>query len=137
MANFEVKGIVKHVGPIIIVSETFKKRDLILTIDYEGDYAQPLKFEAHQDKVNDANLKEILPGDIITISGNFQGREWLNPKNNITEVFNTLKIWKIAINKTTRAAAAGAPPVYSAPPLEYAPPVDLNGAPGDEDDLPF
>lgn len=145
MAKFEFDGIVKHVGPITTnEAGTFRKRELILTIDYEGEYPQTVVVEAVQDKCDDLNLNEVIPGDIVTVHGNFAGREWLDPKSGITKVFNTLRFWKLNIKKTTKTATAGAKPQYSAPPAQAGPPAGMtpppaaNGIPeGEEDDLPF
>jgi len=137
MASFEIKGIVKHVGPTVETGteRKFRKRDLILTIDYEGDYPQTILIEAAQDKCDDANLNSCVPGDIVTVSGNFRGREWFNEKKGLTQVFNTLSLWKIAI-ETKKKTAAGAPPVYSVP-SDYTPPANLNTEANEETDLPF
>lgn len=117
MATNDVKGIVKFVGPVVFsgAENKFRKRDLILTTDYEGDYPQTIIIEAAQDRCDEANLNEVIPGDIVTVSYSLRGREWVDPKTGLTKVFNTLSYWKMAINKTTAGKVAGAPPVYAAP----------------------
>lgn len=131
MASFEVKGTVEHVGAIEQVSDSFRKRDLILNIDEESDYPQTIKIEAAQAKCDDTNLNEVRKGDSVTVSVNLRGRVWDNVAKNRKEVFNTLQYWKLSINQTV--AAAGKPQAN----MTYSAPAPVDTTQDDSDGLPF
>lgn len=121
----EIKGKVHEVGAIQQVSETFKKRDLVVEYAENPSYPEYIKFEALQDKT--ALLDALKPGDEVEVSFNLRGRPWTN-REGVTSYFNSLVVWRITA-LTNNAAAAAAP--------AYAPPVDLNARAGEDDDLPF
>lgn len=118
----ELKGKVHEIGALQQVSETFKKRDLIIEYAENPTYPEYIRFEALQDKT--ALFDNLKVGDNIEVAFNLRGRPWTD-KTGKTSYFNSLVVWRInALNATSTTP-------------EYAPPVDLNSAPGDEDDLPF
>lgn len=102
MASFKFeKAIVVGVGPIQEVSQSFKKRELIISIDNDGQYPQKISIEAVQDKCNDQNLNEVRIGDEVTVDINIRGNEWFDQSKNITKYFNQLVYWKMSINRTS------------------------------------
>ncbi len=121
----EIKGKVHEVGATQQVSETFKKRDLIVEYAENPTYPEYIRFEALQDKT--ALLDTFKAGDEVEVFFNLRGRPWTD-KAGKTSYFNSLVIWRI------NAVAAGAP---SASSPAYAAPVDVSNAPGEDDDLPF
>lgn len=121
----EIKGKVHEIGALQQVSETFKKRDLIIEYAENPTYPEYIRFEALQDKT--ALFDSLKQGDDVEVSFNLRGRPWTD-KTGKTSYFNSLVVWRI--NALTANAAAAATPAY-------APPADLNSAPGEEDDLPF
>ncbi|TKC07637.1 DUF3127 domain-containing protein [Pedobacter frigoris] len=121
----EIKGKVHEIGALQQVSETFKKRDLIIEYAENPTYPEYIRFEALQDKT--ALFDTLKQGDDVEVSFNLRGRPWTD-KAGKTSYFNSLVVWRI------NALQAGAP-VASTP--AYAPPADLNSAPGEDDDLPF
>jgi len=120
----EIKGKVHEVGATQQVSETFKKRDLIVEYAENPTYPEYIRFEALQDKT--ALLDTFKAGDEVEVFFNLRGRPWTD-KTGKTSYFNSLVIWRI------NAIAAGAPAATPA----YAAPVDVSNAPGEDDDLPF
>lgn len=120
----ELKGKIHEIFPVHNVSDTFKKRDIVIEYAENPTYPEYIKFETHQDKVN--VLDKYKKGDEVEVSFNLRGRPWTN-KDGIISYFNSLVLWRIN--------AVGADNGYVAP--EYAPPADLSVEPGDEDDLPF
>ena len=121
----EIKGKVHEVGATQQISETFKKRDLIVEYAENPTYPEYIRFEALQDKT--ALLDTFKAGDEVEVFFNLRGRPWTD-KTGKTSYFNSLVIWRI------NAVAAGAP---SAAAPAYAAPVDVSNAPGEDDDLPF
>ncbi|MDR6785920.1 hypothetical protein ABIE26_004611 [Pedobacter africanus] len=121
----EIKGKVHEIGALQQVSETFKKRDLIIEYAENPTYPEYIRFEALQDKT--ALFDSLKQGDDVEVSFNLRGRPWTD-KAGKTSYFNSLVVWRI--NALTNSAAAASAPAY-------APPADLNSAPGEEDDLPF
>ena len=121
----EIKGKVHEIGALQQVSETFKKRDLIIEYAENPTYPEFIRFEAIQDKT--ALFDSLKPGDEVEVSFNLRGRPWTN-KEGVTTYFNSLIVWRLTTLTNTPAAAA-------AP--QYAAPVDLNAKAGEEDDLPF
>jgi len=122
----ELKGKVHEIGALQQVSETFKKRDLIIEYAENPTYPEYIRFEALQDKT--ALFDSLKTGDDVEVSFNLRGRPWTDKTGKVS-YFNSLVVWRI--NALTNNAG-GAP---STP--EYAPPANLNNAPGEEDDLPF
>lgn len=126
--DMEIKGKVHEIGAIQQVSETFKKRDLILEYAENPTYPEYIRFEALQDKT--ALFDSLKPGDEVEVSFNLRGRPWTN-KDGVTSYFNSLVVWRITALTNTAAAPATA----TAP--QYAAPVDVTTAAGEDDDLPF
>jgi len=121
----EIKGKVHEIGATQQVSETFKKRDLIVEYAENPTYPEYIRFEALQDKT--ALLDTFKAGDEVEVFFNLRGRPWTD-KTGKTSYFNSLVIWRI------NAVAAGAP-AASTP--AYAAPVDVSNTSGEDDDLPF
>ena len=95
------KAFVEYVGPTVQVSDSFRKRELIIKIDAETQYPQLIKIEAGQAKCDDEKLNEVRQGDEIDVYINLRGNQWLNPKTGVNEIFNQLSYWKMDIKRTT------------------------------------
>jgi len=122
----EIKGKVHEIGALQQVSETFKKRDLIIEYAENPTYPEYIRFEALQDKT--ALFDTLKQGDDVEVSFNLRGRPWTD-KTGKTSYFNSLVVWRINALSATAAAAAPTP--------AYAPPADLNSSAAEDDDLPF
>ncbi|PRY53931.1 uncharacterized protein DUF3127 [Arcticibacter pallidicorallinus] len=120
----DIKGKVHEISPVMNVTETFKKRELVIEYAENPSYPEYIKFEALQDKVN--LFDNVKPGDQVEVFFNLRGRPWTD-RNGKTAYFNTLVVWRIN-------ALSGAAPEASTP--EYAPPADFNSS-AQDDDLPF
>lgn len=116
----EIKGRVHEIGATQQVSETFKKRDLIVEYAENPTYPEYIKIEAMQDKTNLFDAVKV--GDQVEVSFNLRGRAWTD-KTGKTSYFNSLIAWRINVLSAGQAAAT-------------PPPVDLS-TPADDDDLPF
>lgn len=86
----EIKGKVKVVNLEQVISEKFKKRELVVTTN--DTYPQDILIQFIQDKCN--LLDNLLPGDEITVHFNLRGREWVDPKGG-SKYYNTIEGWKI------------------------------------------
>ncbi|WP_443937333.1 DUF3127 domain-containing protein [Pedobacter sp. MW01-1-1] len=121
----EIKGKIHEVGATQQISETFKKRDLIVEYAENPTYPEYIRFEAMQDKT--ALLDAFKAGDEVEVFFNLRGRPWTD-KTGKTSYFNSLVIWRI--NAVSGAQAAPATPAYATP-------ADVSNTPGEDDDLPF
>jgi len=97
----EITGTVKAVGTTEQVSEKFKKRDLVLTIDEATEYPQFIPIQATQD--NCVKLDEIRVGYNVTVSANFRGNEYKE------KFYLSLQLWKFNINQTSGTPTQQAP----------------------------
>jgi len=75
------------------VSEKFKKREFVLTIEEQTPYPQPLIIQVTQDKC--AILDQFTEDDEIKVQFNLRGREWEGPQG--TKFFNTIEAWRIEL----------------------------------------
>lgn len=121
----EVKGKVYEVSPTMQVTESLKKRELILEYIENPQYPEYLKFEAIQDRC--ALLDNVKIGDDVEVFFNLKGRPWTD-KTGKKSYFNSLQLWRV------NALAAGA---GSATTPEYAAPSSDISSSNDDDDLPF
>jgi hypothetical protein len=120
----ELKGRVHEIGALQQVSETFKKRDIIIEYAENPTYPEYIKFETMQDKTS--LLDKLKVGSDVEVSFNMRGRPWTD-KAGKTSYFNSLVIWRIS--ELGNSAAANTP--------QYSPPADVSNQGGEEDDLPF
>jgi len=90
---FKVTGTIKFIGETINVTEKFSKRDLVITD--QSMYPQDISFQVSQD--NCQLLDPFVNGDLIEVSFNLRGREWINPTTGEVKYFNTLDAWKIEV----------------------------------------
>lgn len=119
--SFEIKGTVHEVGDTQQVSETFKKRDLIVEYAENPSYPEYIKFDLLQDKTE--LLNDIKAGDEIEVAFNLRGRLWTN-KEGQTSCFNSLNVWRLKKLSHTNSHQSQAP--------TFQPPTN-----NDDDDLPF
>lgn len=89
----EVKGKVKVVNPEVVVSASFRKRELVVTT--EEQYPQFILIEFAQDKCDLLNGLNV--GDSVTVHINLKGREWINPQGE-AKYFNQINGWKLDVN---------------------------------------
>ncbi len=121
-------------GRIKMIDETktygnngFRKREVVVTT--EEQYPQHILVEFVQDKTDLLNSYQV--GQLVKISINLRGREWVNPQGE-TKYFNSVQGWRIEnLESTTNDQEM--PP---APPMEaFEPAEELSEE--DHDDLPF
>lgn len=86
----EVVGKIKVIGETLQVTDSYKKRDLVVTTDEQ--YPQHISIEFAQDKTS--LLDNRIVGEEVKVSINLGGREWINPQGE-TKYFNSVKGWRI------------------------------------------
>lgn len=121
-------------GRIKVIDETktygnngFRKREVVVTT--EEQYPQHILVEFVQDKTD--LLNSYQAGQLVKISINLRGREWVNPQGE-TKYFNSIQGWRIE-NLEAAGNAENMPPV---PPMEAFEPAE-EFSEEDHDDLPF
>ncbi len=85
-----ILGKIKVINPTTDISETFKKRELVVTT--EEQYPQHVLIEFIQTKCS--VLDDFKIGDNVNVSINIKGKEYIN-KDGITNYFNQIQGWKI------------------------------------------
>lgn len=86
----EISGKIKVINPTKEVSDTFKKRELVVTT--EEQYQQHILIDFIQDKC--AILDSYNVGDAVSVSINVRGKEHTT-KDGEVKYFNQLQGWKI------------------------------------------
>jgi len=124
----EVQGRIKMIDETKTYGNNgFRKREVVVTT--EEQYPQHILVEFVQDKCDLLNNYSV--GQMVKISINLRGREWVNPQGE-TKYFNSIQGWRIE-NLQQKQGSDNMPPV---PPMEaFEPADDLNEE--DHDDLPF
>lgn len=92
----DIKGKVHEVLETQNVTDTFKKREIVVEIAENPQYPEYVKFEAIQDRCS--LLDNAKVGDDIEVFFNLKGRAWTD-KNGKKQYFNTLQIWKVEITE--------------------------------------
>ncbi|QRE03540.1 DUF3127 domain-containing protein [Flavobacterium psychrophilum] len=123
----EISGKIKVISDDIKVSESFTKRELVITTNEQ--YPQSILIEFVQDKCD--LLDPYKVGEEVKVSINLGGREWVNPQGE-TKYFNSIKGWRVERLSPAQAPSTQAP-ANQEKPKEYAPPATEEK----HDDLPF
>ncbi len=122
----ELKGKIHEISETIQVTETFKKREVVIEYAENPQYPEFIKFEATQDRCS--LLDNVKIGDQVEIFFNLRGRPWTD--NTGKKVyFNSLQLWRLNA-LTSNSANNNLNDSLSAP-------ADFANSSIDEDDLPF
>ena len=119
----EFNGTIHKICDAVHISDTFKKRDVVLTIVNTGkdgvDYPEFISFQFVQDKCDLLNDKK--EGDAVQVLFNLKGRKWISPQGE-EKYFNTLDAWQIHMDQQEPASPPQASPSKMAE-LPKEPPV--------------
>jgi ribosomal protein L3 len=85
-----IKGQIKAVKETVQVTDSFKKREFVITTN-EDKYPQDILFQLSQDKVS--LLDTIQVNELVEVDFNLRGRGF--EKDGVTKYFNSLEAWKI------------------------------------------
>ncbi len=127
----EIRGKVHEIGEVQQVTDTFKKRDLIVEYAENPQFVEYIAFEATQDRT--AIFDNLSVGEEVEVSFNLRGRPWTN-REGVTKYFNSLVAWRV--NKVTTTPVPGSVGT-TAPQTPPPPTVDISSEEGKDDDLPF
>lgn len=98
----EIKGKIVAIMPEQVVSDKFKKREIVVAT---GDtYPQEIIMQFTQDKCDIANKLTI--GGTVTAHINLKGKKYTNKTTGADAWFNSIEIWKVDIEPVTSAVTA-------------------------------
>lgn len=98
----EVTGILKAKSDVQQVSEKFRRRNFVVTIEPTSQYPQSVQFQITQDRVG--LIDPVAVGAEVKVFFNLRGREWKNPQGEV-KYFNTLEAWRIEATGNTHATS--------------------------------
>lgn len=122
---YSITGVVKVIKETEQVTDTFKKREFVIT-DNSSSYPQDILFQLTQDRTG--LIDDVKVNDIINVSFNLRGREWTSPQGEV-RYFNSLDAWRVEKNQGAAPTPTNIPPA-SAESAETL--IDES-----DDDLPF
>jgi len=123
----ELTGKVKVVTPVQQITDSYKKRELVITTDEQ--YPQHINIEFGQDKTDLLNGLSI--GQEVKVHINIGGREWTNPQGEV-KYFNSIKGWKVEKLSSEPQAPATQSAATQKSPFPIAEQLEQ-----EHDDLPF
>lgn len=98
----EIKGKIYEIGKTENVSDSLKKRELIIEYIENPQYPEYLKFEAIQDRTK--LLDDLKSGQDVEVFFNLKGRPWTDKTGKKT-YFNSLQLWKINVLSGAKSAS--------------------------------
>lgn len=90
----KITGKIVVVGSTQQITDTFKKRELVIEHAENPQYPEFVKLEAMQDKVT--ILDNLNVGAEVSVDFNIKGRAHTN-KDGVTKYYTTLVAWKIEV----------------------------------------
>lgn len=88
----KVTGTLKVKNDTIQVSESFSKREFVLTV-VDGAFSNDILIQLTKDKCSLLDAFNI--GDMLEVEINLAGKCWVNPEG-VEKYFNSLICWKIS-----------------------------------------
>ena len=87
----KVEGTLKVKKETIQVSESFSKREFVVTV-VDGAFSNDILIQLTKDKCSLLDALNI--GDMLEVEINLSGKCWINPQGE-EKYFNSLNAWKI------------------------------------------
>lgn len=103
---YSITGVVKVIKDTEQVTDTFKKREFVIT-DNSSSYPQDILFQLTQDRTS--LIDDVKVNDIINVSFNIRGREWTSPQGEV-RYFNSLDAWRVEKNQGAAPTPSNIPP---------------------------
>lgn len=130
---FKLTGTIKVVKDTVQVTDTFAKREFVVT-DTSGMYPQDILFQAVQDRCS--MVDGYQTGESVEVSFNLRGREWTSPQGEV-KYFNTLDAWRIEHAGAGQAMPQEGPSEMNLNNNTTQATVETNTQAAEDDDLPF
>lgn len=119
MSELVIKGTIKSIGDVQVVSEKFKKVEFVVLTD--DQYPKNVAFQVINDKI-DNFIKYNSEGQVVEVKFNAESKEFNG------RWFTNLNAWRVqSVGNDSQQA-----PQQQAPVQSVAPPVE-----NDESELPF
>ena len=129
----EIQGKIKVINPEQQVSASFRKRELVIAT--EEQYPQFISINFVQDNCD--LLDNYNLGDVVKVSINLRGREWINPAGE-AKYFNDIQGWRIEkVSDSTNSPSAETKNSPKEFPQSNMPNSFVDGPEDPESDLPF
>lgn len=130
----EIRGRVHEIGVIQRVTDSFKKRELVVAYAENPQFVEYITFQTTQDRTS--ILDNLQIGQEVSVDFNLRGRPWTN-KEGTTTYFNSLVAWRVTPLSNQRPAATTGNYAEMPPPHNYSGMPAEFGNHTDDDDLPF
>jgi hypothetical protein len=91
MSELTMKGAIKLINPVNVISDKFSVREFVITT-LDEKYPQDVIFQTVNDKMD--TIAPYGQGQVVTVSFNVRGREYAAP-NKPVRYYNTLDAWKV------------------------------------------
>jgi single-strand DNA-binding protein len=91
-STYEATGYIVHIGQTTQISDTFKKRDLVIELP-DGQYPQQIKFQVTGDRT--ASLERFSEGEQVKVCFNLKGRGYERKSDGGRDWYLNLDVWKI------------------------------------------
>ena len=130
----DIRAKVLEISETVQVTDTFRKRDLIVEYAENPQYPEFIKFELIQDKCD--LLNNFSVGQEVEVHFNLKGRKWTDPQGNV-KYFNSLQAWRVLDGASSQGMNATASAGGQATPPPSQEPEWLNSDSDKGDELPF
>jgi hypothetical protein len=100
MSESTIKGAIKLINPIKVISDKFSVREFVVTT-LDAKYPQDILFQTINDKMD--VLESLGVGQQVEVSYNVRGREFNG------RYYNTLDAWKIEVTGSKPSQASTQP----------------------------
>jgi len=100
MSDSTIKGAIKLINPIKVISDKFSVREFVVTTP-DAKYPQDILFQTVNDKMD--ILESLGAGQQVEVSYNVRGREFNG------RYYNTLDAWKIEVTGSKPSQASTQP----------------------------
>jgi hypothetical protein len=100
MSESTIKGAIKLINPIKVISDKFSVREFVVTTP-DAKYPQDILFQTINDKMD--VLESLGVGQQVEVSYNVRGREFNG------RYYNTLDAWKIEVTGSKPSQASTQP----------------------------
>jgi hypothetical protein len=88
MSESTIKGAIKLINPIKVISDKFSVREFVVTTP-DAKYPQDILFQTVNDRMD--VLESLGVGQVVEVSYNVRGREFNG------RYYNTLDAWKVQV----------------------------------------